>query len=163
MSRVISGEDIYGPGSWIDDEALPVPDDARRLLKILANATPGFTRDQAALNSVAFTGSPAPITPGPLKSSVIAGVLHAMSGIVANELLESRDGPSDSRNVSVDTDHASFWLACVGMSKRNGKSVRELAKDGELGSIFPKNLEGGIFGTPLRLRTMAFGFNCMGH
>ena len=155
MSRVVSGEDIYGPGSWIDKEALPVPDDARRLLKIIADATPGFTRDQAALDSVSFAGSPAPITPGPLKSSVIAAVLHAMSGIVANELLESRDGPSDSRTVSVDTDHASFWLACVGMSKRNGKSVRELAKDGELGSIFPKDLEGGIFGTPLKLRATA--------
>ena len=78
-----------------------------------------------------------------------------MSGIVANELLESRDGPSGSRTVSVDTDHAPLWLACVGMSKRNGKSVRELAKDGELGSIFPKDLEGGIFGTPLRLRATA--------
>ena len=85
-----------------------------------------------------------------------------MSGIVANELLESRDGPSGSRTVSVDTDHAPLWLACVGMSKRNGKSVRELAKDGELGSIFPKDLEGGIFGTPLRLRAAIFFLSLSG-
>ena len=84
-----------------------------------------------------------------------SAALHAMSGIVANELLESRDGRSPNRTVSVDTDHASFWLGCVGMSNRNGKTVRELAKDGELYSIFPKNLEGGIFGTPLRLRATA--------
>ncbi|CAN9216274.1 unnamed protein product [Alternaria alternata] len=155
MSRIVSGEDVYGPGSWIDTEPLPVPDDARRLLRILANATPGFSKDEAVLDAVEFSGSPAPITPGPLKSSVIAGALHAMCGIVANELLQSRDGPSPNRSVSVDTDHASFWLACVGMSKRNGKTVRELAKEGELASIFPKDLEGDIFGTPLRVRATA--------
>lgn len=155
MSRIIAGEEVYGPGSWIDSEALPVPDDARRLLKILADATPGFNKDQAVVDAVKFTGSPAPITPGPLKSSVIAGALHAISGIVANELLESRDGPNPNRIVSVDTDHASFWLGCVGMSKRDGKTVRQLAKERELASIFPKDLEGGIFGTPLRLRATA--------
>jgi hypothetical protein len=155
MSRIVSGEEVYGPGSWIDSEALPVPDDARRLLKILADATPGFTKSQAVLDAVVFTGSAEPITPGPLKSSVIAGALHAMSGIVANELLELRDGTSPSRSVSVDTDHASFWLGCVGMSKRDGQTVRELAKEGKLASIFPKDLEGGIFGTPLRLRATA--------
>lgn len=155
MSRIISGEDVYGPGSWIDSEALPVPDDARRLFKILADATPGLTKDQAVLDTVSFAGSSTPITPGPLKSSVIAAALHAMSGIVANELLESRDGPSPSRSVSVDTDHASFWLGCVGMTKRNGKTVRELAKEGKLAAIFPKDLEGGIFGTPIRLRATA--------
>lgn len=102
-----------------------------------------------------FKGSPETVTPGPLKSPAIAGALHAMSGIVANELLELRDGPSSSRTVSVDTDHAAFWLATVGMSKRNGQTVRELAKAGELASIFPKDLEGNIFGTPLRVRATA--------
>lgn len=155
MSRIIPGDDAYGPGSWIDSEPLPVPDDARRLLNILAEATPGFTKDQTALDRVAFTGSAETITPGPLKSSVIAGALHAMSGIVANELLESRDGLSSGRTVSVDTDHAAFWLGSVGISKHNGRTVRELAKEGKLASIFPKDLEGGIFGTPLRLRATA--------
>ena len=152
MSRIVSGEDVYGPGSYIDSEALPVPDDARRLLKIFAKSTPGFTKNDASLDAVAFTGSAATITPGPLKSTVIASALHAMSGIVANELLELRDGPSSSRTVSVDTDHAAFWLGSVGMSKYNGRTVRELAKEGKLASIFPKDLEGDIFGTPLRLR-----------
>lgn len=155
MSRIVSGHDSYGPGSWIDFEALPVPDDARRLLRILADATPGFTKYQAVLDSVTFTGSPETVTPGPLKSSAIAGALHAMSGIVANELLALRDGPNAGRTVSVDTDHAAFWLGSVGMSKRNGQTVRELAKKGELASIFPKDLEGEIFGTPLRLRATA--------
>jgi hypothetical protein len=132
-----------------------VPHDARRLLKILVDATPGFTKDQAVLDTVVFTGSAETITPGPLKSSVIAGALHAMSGIVANELLEMRKGQSPGRTVSVDTDHAALWLGSVGMSKRNGQTVRELANESKLASIFPKDLEGGFFGTPMRLRATA--------
>jgi len=155
MSCIIPGDELYGPGTWVNSKPLPVPDDARRLLKVLADATPQFATDQAALDAVEFTGSPETITPGPLKSAVIASALHAMSGIVANELLELRDGPSAGRTVSVDTDHAALWLGSVGMSKRNGQTVRELARDGKLASIFPKDLEGGIFGTPLRLRATA--------
>ncbi|CAF3652165.1 unnamed protein product [Fusarium graminearum] len=148
-------DDVYGPGTWIDSEALPVPDDARRLLKILADATPGFTKDPSVLDSMIFTGSAQTITPGPLKSSVIAAALHAMGGIVANELLELRDGQNSNRNVLVDTDQAAFWLGTVGLSKHNGRTVRELAKNGKLASIFPKDLERDIFGTPLKLRATA--------
>ncbi|KAI1031060.1 hypothetical protein LB504_000017 [Fusarium proliferatum] len=155
MTQIVSGADIYGQGSWIDSKAPPVPDDARRLLKKLAEATPGFTKDPAALESVSFTGSSETIVPGPLKSAVIAGALHAMSGIVANELLELRDGQSASRTVSIDTDHAAFWLGSVGMTKRNGQTVQELGKEGKLAAIFPKDLQGDIFGTPLRLRATA--------
>ncbi|KAL6918479.1 hypothetical protein FSST1_009974 [Fusarium sambucinum] len=155
MARVVSGDDIYGPGTWIDAEALSVPDDACRLLKVLAEATPGFTKDPAILNTVSFTGSSQTIVPGPFKSAVIAGALHAMSGIVANELLELRDGPASTRGASVNTDHAAFWLGSVGMTKRNGQTVREIAKEGKLAAIFPKDLEGDIFGTPLRLRATA--------
>ncbi|VUC24597.1 unnamed protein product [Clonostachys rosea] len=155
MARIVSGADIYGPGTWIDSEALPVPDDARRLFKVLAEATPGFTKDLVILNTVSFTGSPETIVPGPLKSAVIAGALHAMGGIIANELLELRDGQISSRTASVDTDHAAFWLGSVGMSSRNGQTVREIAKEGKLAAIFPKDLEGDIFGTPLRLRATA--------
>ncbi|KAI7759406.1 hypothetical protein LZL87_008783 [Fusarium oxysporum] len=155
MAQIVSGADIYGQGSWIDSEALPVPDDARRLFKVLAEATPGFTKDHAVLDTVSFMGSSHTIVPGPLKSAVIAGALHAMSGIVANELLELRDGQSSSRTVSIDTDHAAFWLGSVGMTKRNGQTVQEIARDGKLAAIFPKDLEGDIFGTPLKLRATA--------
>lgn len=133
-----------------------MPDDAKRLLQILANATPGFLKTPEVLNSVSFVGSAQTITPGPLKSTVIAGALHAMCGIVANELLECRDGHSSiARSVSIDTDHAAFWLASVGITKRNGQTVREIAKEGKLAAIFPKDLEQDIFGTPLRLRATA--------
>ncbi|KAH7219705.1 CoA-transferase family III domain-containing protein [Fusarium oxysporum] len=155
MAKIVSGADIYGQGSWIDSEAPPVPDDARRLLKVLAEATPGFTKDPVVLDTVFFRGSSHTIVPGPLKSAVIAGALHAMSGIVGNELLELRDGQSSSRTVSVNTDHAAFWLGSVGMTKRNGQTVQELARDGKLAAIFPKDLQGDIFGTPLKLRATA--------
>ncbi|TVY69867.1 Succinyl-CoA--L-malate CoA-transferase beta subunit [Fusarium oxysporum f. sp. cubense] len=155
MAQIVSGADIYGQGSWIDSEAPPVPDDARRLLKVLAEATPGFTTDPAVLDTVSFMGSSHSIVPGPLKSAVIAGALHAMSGIVANELLELRDGQSSRRTVSIDTDHAAFWLGSVGMTKRNGQTVQEIARNGKLAAIFPKDLEGDIFATPLKLRATA--------
>ncbi|KLP16757.1 acyl-CoA transferase/carnitine dehydratase [Fusarium fujikuroi] len=155
MTRIVSGADIYGQGSWIDSKAPPVPDDARQLLKKLAEATPGFTKDSAVLDSVSFTGSSDTIVPGPLKSAVIAGALHAMCGIVANELLGLRDGQSSDRTVSIDTNHAAFWLGSVGMTKRNGQTVQELGKEGQLGAIFPKDLQGDIFGTPLKLRATA--------
>ena len=122
---------------------------------MLAEATPGFTKDPAILNTVSFTGSPQTIVPGPSKSAVIAGALHAMSDIVANELLGLRDGSTSSRTASVDTDHAAFWLGSVGMSKRNGQTVWEIAKEGKLAAIFPKDLERDIFATPLRLRATA--------
>ncbi|KAH8172879.1 coA-transferase family III domain-containing protein [Sarocladium implicatum] len=155
MTKIVSGADLYGPGSWVDSDPLPVPQDAKRLLQILAEATPGFTKDSVTLDSVNFTGSSETIVPGPLKSAVIASALHAMAGIIANEILDIRDGKNASRKVSVDTDHAAVWLGSVGMSKRNGQTVREIAKEGKLASIFPKNLEKDIFGTPLRLRTTA--------
>ncbi|RSL43904.1 hypothetical protein CEP54_014897 [Fusarium duplospermum] len=137
MTRIVSGADIYELGSWIDSEALPVPDDARHLLKILAEATPRFTKDAAILNAVSFTGSPQTIVPGPLKSVVIAAALHAMSGIVANELLELGDGQDSNRTV------------------RNGQTIREIARNGKLSAIFPKDLEGDIFAIPLKLRATA--------
>ncbi|KAF4497166.1 acyl- transferase carnitine dehydratase [Fusarium agapanthi] len=90
-----------------------------------------------------------------MKSAVIASALHAMSGIVANELLELRDDPSSSRTVSIDTENAEFWLGSVGMTKRNGQTVQEVGKEGKLAAIFPKDLQGDIFGTPLRLRATA--------
>ncbi|KAI8311621.1 Succinate--hydroxymethylglutarate CoA-transferase [Colletotrichum sp. SAR11_240] len=155
MANIISGADIYGPGSWIDHDAPAVPDDALRLFESLAAVTPGFTQDKELWKSVSLQGSPQTIAPGPLKSPVIAAALHAMCGVVANELLALRDGGSPIRHVGINTDHAAFWLGCVGMAKRNGSTVRELAKRGELAGIFSKDLEKGTFATPLRLRATA--------
>lgn len=154
MVNIVSAANTYGPGSWVDLDAPPVPEDSRRIFELLAAATPGFTNNRQVLDAVSFDGSPHTIVPGPLKSGAIAAALHAMCGVVANEILALRDG-TNSKAVSVNTDHASFWLGSVGMPQRNGRGVRELAKSGELASIFEYDLEGGTFATPLRLRATA--------
>lgn len=151
----VPATDIYGPGTWIDQDAGSVQEDAHRLFRILASSTPGFTDDASKLQSICFEGSSAPITPGPLKSNVVAAALHAMCGVVANEILDDRDGAQADRKIQVDTDHASFWLGSVGMCERNGRTVRDIAKAGELAGIFEKDLEKGTFATPIRLRATA--------
>ena len=152
---MISGSEIYGPGSWVDEKPCPVPDDSRRVFEMLAKATPGFTQNPALLNSVSFEGSAHPISPGPLKAPVIAAALHAMCGVVANEILEHRDGHASDRAVMINTDHAALWLGSVGITERKGQTIPEIAKAGKMGEIFEKNLEKGTFGTPLRLRATA--------
>lgn len=94
MARSIPGDDIYGAGSWIDPNPLPV----------------------LILDSVSFQGNAGPVfpSPGPLKPPVIAAALHAMFGIVANELLHLGDRASST--VSINTDQAAFWLGSVGMT-----------------------------------------------
>lgn len=46
--EIISGTDVYGPGTFIDKTVLPVPEDARRVFEFLASQTPGFTQNKAA-------------------------------------------------------------------------------------------------------------------
>ena len=147
--------DVYGPGSSVDYDAPTVPDDSRRVFEMLATATPGFTKDKSIWKAVEFNGSASPIAPGPLKSPVVAAALHAMCGVVANELLALKNSPSEVQKVSVNTDHAALWLGTVGITKRNGQTVREIAKAGKLNSIFEKDLEKDTFGSPLRLRATA--------
>lgn len=153
--NVVPATDIYGPGAWVDENAGSVQEDAQHLFQLLVSSTPNFTDHKSRLESVSFEGTSEPITPGPLKANVVAAALHAMCGVVANEILDVRDGPSPDRKVSINTDHASFWLGSVGMSERNGRTVREIAKAGELAGIFEKDLEKGTFGTPIRLRATA--------
>lgn len=84
MSSIVSGEEVYSQGFWSDSEALSIPDDARRLLTIHADATLRFDKDQLVLNNVKLAGSPAPVKIGSLKASVISGALYAMNSIVSN-------------------------------------------------------------------------------
>lgn len=155
IETIVPGDDVYGPGTWIDNSSNPVPDDARRIFEILARETPYFTQDHTMWQSVSFEGSSQPIAPGPLKSPAVAAALHAMAAVVGNELLEIRDGRSSTHRVHIDTDHASFWLGSVGMTKRNAQSVADMAKAGKLADIFDVNLENGTFGTWLRTRATA--------
>ncbi|OOQ89765.1 hypothetical protein PEBR_06483 [Penicillium brasilianum] len=155
LHQTTPGTDIYGPGTFIDKEVLPVPDDARRVFEYLASNTPGFIQDKRAWDTVGFTGSPDPMIPGPIKAPIIAAALHAMCGLVANELLELRDGkPLRDSSVIVDTDHAGFWLGSTFTTYINGSDVPALAKSNKLISTFDRDFEQG-FGKGLAGRTTA--------
>ncbi|KAJ5578837.1 CoA-transferase family III [Penicillium hetheringtonii] len=144
--ETILGTDVYGPGTFIDKEVLPVPEDSKRVFEFLASQTPGFTQDQAAWDTVCFEGQPNPVIPGPIKSGVTAAALHAMAGLVGNELLELRDGnPVTNSSVTVDTDHAALWLGSVFTTHIDGMDLSGWLKSGKLNSLFPRDYERGVF------------------
>lgn len=157
--ETVPSSSIYGPGTFVDKNFVAVPDDARRVFEFLANTTPGFTKNPSAWNSVSFEGHDEPMIPGPLKAPVIAAALHAMCGVVGNELLAERDGPAaDARSVAINTDQAAIWLGSVMTVTVNGSDMTELAKMGQRSnstSIFDRDFEKGVFGSPLKLRTTA--------
>ena len=64
-------EDVYGPGTFVDEEFMPLPVDCRRLLRYMAQVTPGFRQDEEFLDAVEFSGQDLPIIPGPLKSQAL--------------------------------------------------------------------------------------------
>ncbi|KAJ5175303.1 uncharacterized protein N7482_001180 [Penicillium canariense] len=154
--RTIPSPEIYGPGTFVDENFLPVPDDARRVFEILANATENFTKDPRVWDSVKFEGHDDPMIPGPLKAPVVAAALHAMCGVVANELLAERDGQeAHDREVIINTDQAAIWLGSILTVRLNGSDISELIKMGKGSSIFDRDFEKGVFDNPLRLRTTA--------
>ena len=153
--QTISGDEIYGPGTFIDKEVLPIPIDARRIFEFLASSTPGFTKNPDAWNTVKFSGGSEPMIPGPIKAPVIASALHAMCGLVANEILELRDGKALLDNtVSVNTDGAGIWLGSTFTTYINGLDVPALLRTGKLGSTFDRDFEQG-FGKGIAGRTTA--------
>lgn len=154
--ETIASPEVYGPGTFTDKNVLSVPDDSRRIFEYLASKTPGFTKDPKVWDTVKFEGGPDPMVPGPVKAHVVAAALHAMCGVVANELLDLRDGNAmDYRSVVVNTDHASLWLACVLLVYVNGTDLSTLARTGQLPKIFEPDFERGWNADPLSLRTTA--------
>ncbi|OBT94375.1 hypothetical protein VE01_07733 [Pseudogymnoascus verrucosus] len=147
--------DVYGPGTFMDKNVLPVPEDARRVFEILASRTPCFTKSRSAWNTVHFEGRPDPMIPGPIKSPVVAAALHAMAGLVANEILELRNGrPLEESRVTVDTDHAAIWLASTFTTYINGSDISTLARSQKLATLFNLDFEQG-FGKGIAGRTTA--------
>ncbi|KAJ5788367.1 CoA-transferase family III [Penicillium paradoxum] len=156
MHETIAGDEVYGPGTYIDKYVLSVPEDARRIFELLASRTPGFTKDPALWNTVKFEGRPEPMVPGPMKSPVVTAALHAMCGVVGNELLELRDGNlAKEASVTVDTDHAGIWLASTFTAYVNGKDISTLARAQELSKIFDRDFEQGFGVGPLAARATA--------
>lgn len=153
--ETVSGTDVYGPGTFIDKKVLPVPEDAKRVFEYLASQTPGFTKNKAAWDTVQFEGKPEPMIPGPIKCSVTAAALHAMAGLVANELLELRDGKAvTDSTVRVDTDHAGLWLGSVFTTYIEGMDIGAWIQSGKMGSLFPRDYENG-FGKGIASRATA--------
>ncbi|KAK0663443.1 CoA-transferase family III domain-containing protein [Cercophora samala] len=121
--------DVYGPGTFADRKLVPVPTDAHRILRVLARQTPGFTDDEAALSRVRFEGEADPVIPGPLKSTPVAAALHAMVGILANEILTVRGLPEPTRKVVINTTHTALWLGSVAAVYLDHQPIIALLRD----------------------------------
>lgn len=153
--ETIPGNDIYGPGTFIDKHDIPVPEDAHRVLAYIASHTPGFTQDNKLWDTVQFKGHAESMIPGPGKAPVVAAVLHAMSGILGNELVELRDGvPAKESSVTIDTDHAGLWLGSFALTHIEGTDVISRMKDHSVASLFKRDFQHG-WGTGVGSRATA--------
>lgn len=154
--ETLPGDDVYGPGTYIDKKVLPAPEDARRIFEVLALRTPGFTKDTSLWDTVKFEGRPEPMIPGPLKAPLVSAALHAMCGLVGNELLEIRDGkPAKEAGVTVDTDHAGIWLGSTFTAYVEGSDISTLARSRSLSKLFERDFEQGFGVGPLSGRATA--------
>ncbi|KAF7514927.1 hypothetical protein G7054_g14890 [Neopestalotiopsis clavispora] len=152
MSQEPRIPDVYGPGSYTDRTFVPVTKDTERIFRLIAAQTPGFTQDEKLLSKVKFVGEDFPVIPGPLKAVSVAASLHAMAGVVADEILAIRGVKDDNREITVNTTHAAFWFGCIATAFVGGEDVVSLTKQGKLKQIVP-DFEQGWTATPLRYRT----------
>lgn len=121
-------EGHYGPGSWTDTSFTPVPKECERILAVMARETPGFTKDHRLLDNVTFEGDDLPNIPGPLKSQVLTSVLHAMAGIVGQEILEIKGIRTDHKT-TIHTNMGGLYNgspALVWVDGLEGPAVMEL-------------------------------------
>ncbi|KAJ4350674.1 hypothetical protein N0V95_004522 [Ascochyta clinopodiicola] len=146
--------DVYGPGTYIDKSFVPVPEDTARIFRLIASQTPGFTQDEALLSKVKFTGEEYPVIPGPIKATSVAAALHAMCGVVADEILALRGSKDENRQITVNTTHATIWFGCVATAYLNGEDVLSMAAQKKLGDVLP-DWEQGWTDTPLKYRATA--------
>ncbi|KAF6814329.1 putative alpha methylacyl-CoA racemase, partial [Colletotrichum musicola] len=144
--------DVYGPGTFTDKIFTPVPEDTERIFRLIASQTPGFTQDERRLSKVCFTGESFPVIPGPIKATSVAAALHAMTGVLADEILAIRGADNESREISVNTTHAAFWFGCIATAFLDGTDVISLVKQGKLKELLP-DWERGWTDTPLKYRT----------
>ncbi|KAI9835610.1 MAG: hypothetical protein M1819_002061 [Sarea resinae] len=153
--ETVPGTEVYGPGTFIDKKVVPVPEDTRRIFEWIASNTPGFTQDRTIWDTIHFEGNPEPMIPGPIKAPSVAASLHAMCGVVANEILELRHGqPLAKSSVSINTDQAGIWLGSVFTSYIQGSDVSALFRSGKLADLFERNWEKG-FGRGIASRATA--------
>lgn len=154
--ETIPSADIYGPGTFVDRDFIPAPQDATRIFEYIAKGTPGFTQDKDLWNTVKFNGSSLPVIPGPTKAPLVAAALHAMCGVVAHEIVQDRDGtPASSQQVTVSTDHAAIWLGTILAASVEGKDLSQIVRSGELPGLFQRDFEGDFMSSLMRKRTTA--------
>ncbi|PNP60586.1 hypothetical protein FNYG_14689 [Fusarium nygamai] len=144
--------DVYGPGTHTDRTFVPVPQDTERIFHLIASQTPGFTQDETILSKVRFIGDEFPVISGPIKAVSVAAALHAMAGVVADEILTLRGVEDKERKVTVNTTHVGLWFGNLATAYVDGKDVLTLAKSGELKTLLP-DWERGWVDTPLKYRT----------
>ncbi|KAL2879204.1 hypothetical protein SGCOL_005327 [Colletotrichum sp. CLE4] len=143
--------DVYGPGTFTDKTFTPVPEDTERIFRLIASQTPGFTQDERLLSRVTFTGEAYPVIPGPIKAVSVAAALHAMTGVLANEILAIRGVNKEDRLISVNTTHAAIWFGCIATAFLDGVDVVSMVKQGQLKGLLP-DWERGWTDTPLKYR-----------
>jgi hypothetical protein len=114
-------EESYGPGTYVDTDFSPLPEECKRLLRLFAARTPGFTTDETLLEGVQCVGDDLPCIPGPIKSQAVTAVLHAMVGIVGLEILHLR-GNTSSITTHVDTNHAGLYPATPALVHIDGQT-----------------------------------------
>ena len=128
MASQKTTEGAYGPGSFVDESYTPVTEECQRLLKYLAEETPGFTKEPSFFERVQFEGAEIPCIPGPIKSEAITAVLHAMAGIVGLEILETKGIKSDSK-ITIYTDQASLYCNTPGLVTIDGLDGPEVLRN----------------------------------
>ena len=145
---------VYGPGTHTDKTFVPVPEDTARIFRLIASQTPGFTQDEGVLSKVKFTGEEYPVIPGPIKATSVAAALHAMCGVIADEILTLRGLKDQKRQITVNTTHAAIWFGCIATAYLDGEDVLRMTAQKKLGEVLPE-WEQGWTDTPLKYRTTA--------
>ncbi|KAJ4414959.1 hypothetical protein N0V82_007608, partial [Gnomoniopsis sp. IMI 355080] len=158
MSSSTRIPDVYGPGTFTDKTFTPVPEDTQRIFRLIASQTPGFTQDERILSKVRFTGESFPTIPGPIKAVSVAAALHAMTGVLADEILTLRGDDNHNNNsrktITVNTTHVAFWFGCIATGFLDGTDFLSAIKAGQLKQLLP-DYEQGWTDTPLKYRTTA--------
>ncbi|KAI9497100.1 CoA-transferase family III domain-containing protein [Zychaea mexicana] len=88
-----------------------VPEEARRLLKLLIRKNPALQIPEKFVDSnIHFKGDALPALPGGLKSGAFSAACSAAFGAVADQIAQDRYG-GEASNITIDTDHAGYFLA----------------------------------------------------
>ncbi|KAK1564045.1 CoA-transferase family III domain-containing protein [Colletotrichum navitas] len=143
---------VYGPGTFTDKTFTLVSEDTQRIFRLIIGQTSGFTQDECLLSKVKFTGEEYPVIPGPIKTVSVAASLHAMTGVLADEILAIRGVKNDKRQITVNTTHTAIWFGCIATAFLDGVDVISLTRQGKLKGLLP-DWEQGWTDTALKYRT----------